>query len=158
MPQGGFEPTSPVFEWAKTVNALDRAAAVICPCIYYILNCQVKSTTANINLCFPEFEKYTPIQDSARKLSCRERVLFLSIVNKTHLLLMERWNGDYEEQRRRRQRQINLPSIMKTSSHLQHIIYNWYITTLTSFLYTFLIEETPQAYWSHNETLPLDCT
>jgi hypothetical protein len=29
MPQMGFEPTIPVFEWAKTVHALDRAAAVI---------------------------------------------------------------------------------------------------------------------------------
>jgi hypothetical protein len=29
MPQVGFEPTIPVFERAKTVHALDRAAAVI---------------------------------------------------------------------------------------------------------------------------------
>jgi hypothetical protein len=29
MPQGGFEPTITIFERAKTVNALDRAAAVI---------------------------------------------------------------------------------------------------------------------------------
>jgi hypothetical protein len=29
MPQMGFEPTMPVFEWAKTVHALDRAATVI---------------------------------------------------------------------------------------------------------------------------------
>jgi hypothetical protein len=29
MPQVGFEPTIPVFEQAKTVHALDRAAAVI---------------------------------------------------------------------------------------------------------------------------------
>jgi hypothetical protein len=29
MPQVGFEPMIPVFERAKTVNALDRAAAVI---------------------------------------------------------------------------------------------------------------------------------
>jgi hypothetical protein len=28
MPRGGFEPTIPVFEWAKTVHALDRAATV----------------------------------------------------------------------------------------------------------------------------------
>jgi hypothetical protein len=25
----GFEPTIPVFEWAKTVHALDRAATII---------------------------------------------------------------------------------------------------------------------------------
>jgi hypothetical protein len=29
MPQVGFEPTIPVFEWAKTVHALDRATTVI---------------------------------------------------------------------------------------------------------------------------------
>jgi hypothetical protein len=29
MPQEGFEPTIPVFEWAKTVRASDRAATVI---------------------------------------------------------------------------------------------------------------------------------
>jgi hypothetical protein len=29
MPRLGFEPTFPVFEWAKTVNALDVAATVI---------------------------------------------------------------------------------------------------------------------------------
>jgi hypothetical protein len=30
MPQVGFEPTIPVFELAKTVHELDRAATVIC--------------------------------------------------------------------------------------------------------------------------------
>jgi hypothetical protein len=29
MPRVGFEPTTPVFEQAKTVHAVDRAAAVI---------------------------------------------------------------------------------------------------------------------------------
>jgi hypothetical protein len=29
MPRVGFEPTIPVFEWAKTVHALDRAVTVI---------------------------------------------------------------------------------------------------------------------------------
>jgi hypothetical protein len=29
MPQVGFETTIPVFEWAKTVHALDRAATAI---------------------------------------------------------------------------------------------------------------------------------
>jgi hypothetical protein len=29
LPQVGFEPTIPVFEWAKTFHALDRAATVI---------------------------------------------------------------------------------------------------------------------------------
>jgi hypothetical protein len=29
MPQVRFEPTIPVFEWAKTVHASDRAATVI---------------------------------------------------------------------------------------------------------------------------------
>jgi hypothetical protein len=29
MPEVGFEPTIPVFEWAKTVHVLDRAASVI---------------------------------------------------------------------------------------------------------------------------------
>jgi hypothetical protein len=29
MPQVGFEPTIPVFEWAKTFQASDHAAAVI---------------------------------------------------------------------------------------------------------------------------------
>jgi hypothetical protein len=28
MPGVGFKPTTPVFEWAKTVHALDRAATV----------------------------------------------------------------------------------------------------------------------------------
>jgi hypothetical protein len=28
MPRVGFETTIPVFEWAKTVHALDRAATV----------------------------------------------------------------------------------------------------------------------------------
>jgi hypothetical protein len=30
MPGVGLEPTIPVFEWAKTFHALDRAATVIC--------------------------------------------------------------------------------------------------------------------------------
>jgi hypothetical protein len=29
MPRVGFEPTIPVFEWAKTVHALDLVATVI---------------------------------------------------------------------------------------------------------------------------------
>jgi hypothetical protein len=29
MRQAGFKPTTPVLEWANTVHALDRAAAVI---------------------------------------------------------------------------------------------------------------------------------
>jgi hypothetical protein len=29
MPRAGFKPTIPVFEWAKTVHVLDRAATVI---------------------------------------------------------------------------------------------------------------------------------
>jgi hypothetical protein len=29
MPRVGFEPMIPVFEWAKTVHALDRAANMI---------------------------------------------------------------------------------------------------------------------------------
>jgi hypothetical protein len=29
MPQVGFESTTPVFEWAKTIHAVDRAATVI---------------------------------------------------------------------------------------------------------------------------------
>jgi hypothetical protein len=29
QPQGGFETTIPVFEWAKTIHALDRSATVI---------------------------------------------------------------------------------------------------------------------------------
>jgi hypothetical protein len=29
MPRVGFKPTIPVFEWAKTVHALDRVATVI---------------------------------------------------------------------------------------------------------------------------------
>jgi hypothetical protein len=29
MPRVGFEPTTPVFEWAKTVHASDRAVTVI---------------------------------------------------------------------------------------------------------------------------------
>jgi hypothetical protein len=33
----GFEPTTPVFERAKTVHALDRAATVIGFCIHYTL-------------------------------------------------------------------------------------------------------------------------
>jgi hypothetical protein len=35
MPQGGFEPTIPVFEWAKTVHALHRAATVISNAMCY---------------------------------------------------------------------------------------------------------------------------
>jgi hypothetical protein len=34
MPHVGFEPTIPVFEWAKTVHALDRAATVIGKRVY----------------------------------------------------------------------------------------------------------------------------
>jgi hypothetical protein len=34
MPRVGFEPTIPVFERAKTVDALDRAAAVIDDCTH----------------------------------------------------------------------------------------------------------------------------
>jgi hypothetical protein len=39
MPRVGFEPTIPVFERAKTVNALDRAATVI--------GCDVAGTIQN---------------------------------------------------------------------------------------------------------------
>jgi hypothetical protein len=35
MPRVGFENTIPVFEWAKTVHALDRAATVIGPLFLY---------------------------------------------------------------------------------------------------------------------------
>jgi hypothetical protein len=31
MPRMGFEPTTPVFKWSKTVHALDRAVTVIGP-------------------------------------------------------------------------------------------------------------------------------
>jgi hypothetical protein len=34
MPWGRFEPTVPVFEQAKTVHALDRAATVIGSIVY----------------------------------------------------------------------------------------------------------------------------
>jgi hypothetical protein len=34
MPRVGFEPTIPVFEWAKTVHALDGAATVTGTCLY----------------------------------------------------------------------------------------------------------------------------
>jgi hypothetical protein len=37
MPQVGFEPTAPVFDWAKAVHALDHAAAVICNVQHNIL-------------------------------------------------------------------------------------------------------------------------
>jgi hypothetical protein len=36
MPQMGFEPTIPVFEQAKTVYALDRAATVISKQQFYM--------------------------------------------------------------------------------------------------------------------------
>jgi hypothetical protein len=32
MPQMGFEPKIPVFEWAKIVHVIDFAAIVICYC------------------------------------------------------------------------------------------------------------------------------
>jgi hypothetical protein len=35
MPQAGFEPTIPVFVWAKTVYTLDRAATVIGHVVLY---------------------------------------------------------------------------------------------------------------------------
>jgi hypothetical protein len=34
MPEGEFEPTTPVFERVKTVYALDRAATVIDMCLH----------------------------------------------------------------------------------------------------------------------------
>jgi hypothetical protein len=37
MPQEGFEPTVPVFERAKTVHVLDRAATVIGSLYMYLL-------------------------------------------------------------------------------------------------------------------------
>jgi hypothetical protein len=36
MPGLGFEPMIPVFEWVKTVHALDRAATVISPIYIYV--------------------------------------------------------------------------------------------------------------------------
>jgi hypothetical protein len=36
MPQVGFEPTTPVFEWAKTVHASDGAATVISKYFIYV--------------------------------------------------------------------------------------------------------------------------
>jgi hypothetical protein len=36
MSRVGFEPTNPVFEWAKTCHALDRAASVIGLLHFYI--------------------------------------------------------------------------------------------------------------------------
>jgi hypothetical protein len=35
MPRVGFEPATPVCEWAKTVHALDRAATLIGKYKYY---------------------------------------------------------------------------------------------------------------------------
>jgi hypothetical protein len=35
MPQVGIEPTIPVFRWAKTVHALDRAATMVRFKLYY---------------------------------------------------------------------------------------------------------------------------
>jgi hypothetical protein len=35
MPEVEFEPTNPVFEWVRTVHALDRAASVIGPYTVY---------------------------------------------------------------------------------------------------------------------------
>jgi hypothetical protein len=37
MPQVGFEPTTPVFERARTAHALDRTATVI-GCLYIIID------------------------------------------------------------------------------------------------------------------------
>jgi hypothetical protein len=34
MPRVGYEPTNPVFERAKTIHALDRAATVMCPMLF----------------------------------------------------------------------------------------------------------------------------
>jgi hypothetical protein len=38
MPQVGFESTIPVYEWAKTVHALDRVATVIGNEVYNRIN------------------------------------------------------------------------------------------------------------------------
>jgi hypothetical protein len=38
MPRMEFEPTTPVFERAKTIHASDRAAAVIGTSFYYVLH------------------------------------------------------------------------------------------------------------------------
>jgi hypothetical protein len=43
MPRVGFEPTNPVFERAKTVHALDRAAAVIGRSLRYLVRIKDKS-------------------------------------------------------------------------------------------------------------------
>jgi hypothetical protein len=45
----GFEPTIPVFERAKTVHVLDRAATVIGKCLYYNFKVlyAVRSTVRN---------------------------------------------------------------------------------------------------------------
>jgi hypothetical protein len=36
LPRVGFEPTFPVFERAKTIHALDRAATLYCTCVFII--------------------------------------------------------------------------------------------------------------------------
>jgi hypothetical protein len=48
MPGMGFEPTIPVFERAKTLHALDRAAIAIDTCYYYVLKLiKIVSTIMN---------------------------------------------------------------------------------------------------------------
>jgi hypothetical protein len=67
MPRVGFEPTTPVFERAKIVHALDRAATVIgflLYIFYYILwstqdDYQNGSTADLVELTGPFFRKVT---------------------------------------------------------------------------------------------------
>jgi hypothetical protein len=47
MPQVEFEPMIPVFERAKTVRALDRAATVIGQCLSNLLKFQIMCLQVN---------------------------------------------------------------------------------------------------------------
>jgi hypothetical protein len=58
MPPVGFEPTIPVFKWAKIVHALDGAATVIGICQYNTNKSSEDGNTANSQHVF--HIRYTP--------------------------------------------------------------------------------------------------
>jgi hypothetical protein len=83
MPRVEFEPTIPVFEWTKTVHALDRAATVIGICWNYEIKFQ--GASVHNKLTFAHSVKKFP--------TIYETQWFITMFTRTHRLCLSwaRW-------------------------------------------------------------------
>jgi hypothetical protein len=67
MPQVRFDPMIPVFERAKTVNALDRAATVIG--LIVLLNCNISHKGRNVKMFFKSLSECYSLTHSLMELN-----------------------------------------------------------------------------------------